>query len=100
MRKSLASIYLAIAAIVLAVALLIGCSSGNSVVRAVDAPRENVDGRFISDYGSDDFRTVVDSKTGITYLVFDDQSGNGSIGGITPLLDKDGRPVISEEVTQ
>lgn len=100
MRKSLASIYLAIAAIVLAVALLIGCSSGNSVVRAVDAPRERVDERFLTDNGSDDFRTVVDSKTGITYLVWTYGSGNGSVAGITPLLDKDGKPVISEEVSR
>ena len=99
MRKSLASIYLAIAAIVLAVALLIGCSSGNSVVRAVDAPRENVDGRFLTDNGRDAFRTVVDSKTGITYLVWM-YGGNNSVAGITPLLDKDGKPVISEEVAQ
>lgn len=79
--------------------LLCGCS-GNAVERKGDSPSENVSGRFISDYDSDYFRTVVDSKTGITYLVFDDQGGKGSIGGITPLLDKDGNPVISEEVSR
>ena len=80
--------------------VLCGCDGGNAVKRKGYGPRENVDGRFISDYGSDDFRTVVDSRTGITYLVFDDQSGNCSIGGITPLLDRDGKPVISEEVSE
>lgn len=78
--------------------LLCGCDIGNAVERKEDSPRENVDERFISDYDSDDFRTIVDSKTGITYLVFDDQGGKSSIGGITPLLDKNGKPVISEEV--
>ena len=87
-------------AIVLAVALLIGCSSGNSIVRTVDAPRERVDGRFLTDYGSDGFRTIVDSKTRITYLVWMYGGGNSGVAGITPLLDKDGRPVISEEVAQ
>ena len=79
---------------------LCGCDSGNAVERKGDGPRENVDRRFISDYDSDYFRTVVDSKTGITYLIFDDQGGKYGIGGITPRLDKDGRPVISEEVSE
>ena len=99
MRKSLASIYLAIAAIVLAVALLFGCS-GNSVVRAVGAPKERVDERFLTDNGNDDFRTVVDSKTGVTYLIWERSAYKSKVGGITPLLDKDGKPVISEEVAQ
>lgn len=81
-------------------ACLLLCGCGNAVERKDDAPMENVDGRFISDYDSDYFRTVVDSKTGITYLVFDDQGGKSSIGGITPLLGKDGKPVISEEVSE
>ena len=69
---------------------------GSSVT---EGARENVDGRFISDYSFDDLRTVVDSKTGVTYLVFC-RRGNSSIGGITPLLDRDGKPVISEEVSR
>lgn len=79
---------------------LCGCDSGNAVERKDDSPREDVDGRFISDYGSDRFRTVVDSKTGITYLIFDNQNGNLSIGGITPLLDRDGNLTISEEISE
>jgi len=40
------------------------------------------------------FGYVVDTATGVTYLVFDDNGGNSSIGGITPLLNRDGTPVI------
>lgn len=79
---------------------LCGCDGGNAVERKEDSPRDNVDGRYISDYGSDDFRTVVDSKTGITYLVWERPSGKSRVGGITPLLGKDGKPVMSEEVSE
>ena len=98
MRKSLTCV--CVATTLMACLALCGCDSGNAVERNGDGPMENVDGRFISDYGSDDFRTVVDSKTGITYLIFDDQGGKCAIGGITPLLDRDGKPVISEEVSE
>lgn len=87
-------------AITLTACLLYGCS-GNSIVRAVDAPRERVDGRFLTDDGYDEFRTVVDSKTGITYLVWMHGGGNNNgVAGITPLLNRDGKPVISEEVAR
>ena len=34
----------------------------------------------------------VDTQTGVTYL----WHGSGYAGGLTPLLDRDGRPVISQ----
>ena len=98
MRKFLTGVCVAIT--LTACLALCGCDGGNAVERKGDSPRESVDGRFISDYGSDDFRTVVDSKTGITYLVWERLSGKSRVGGITPLLDRDGKPVISEEVSR
>jgi hypothetical protein len=37
------------------------------------------------------YRIVVDRKTGVNYL----QSYVGNSGGITPLLDREGKPVIT-----
>jgi hypothetical protein len=83
----------AIAIALSACMLLCGC--GNSVRREEGAPKENVGGRFLCDSSQYDFETVVDTKTGVTYLIWT----NGShIGGITVLLNADGTPVISEEV--
>jgi len=35
-------------------------------------------------------RILVDTETGVHYL----QTSNGYAGGLTPLLDRDGRPVV------
>ena len=89
MRKALT------AAVVLALALC-GCT-GNAVVREEGAPKPNVGGRFMCDEDYT-FETVVDSKTGVTYLVWHGGYGNNGQGGITVLVDRDGKPIISEEV--
>lgn len=91
MRKALT------AAVVLAL-VLCGCT-GNAVVREEGAPKPNVGGRFMCDEDYT-FETVVDSKTGVTYLVWKDGSGTTSKGGITVLVDRDGKPIISEEATR
>lgn len=78
---------------------LCGCE-GNAIQRESDKGTVNVNRRFISNDGRDDFETVVDSETGVTYLVWSRPSGNSSKGGITPLLDEDGKVVISEEVDE
>lgn len=48
------------------------------------------------DYGSVEFGTmakiIVDQKTGVNYLFVT----SGQAGGLTPLLDKDGKPVVTE----
>jgi hypothetical protein len=85
----------AIAIALSACMLLCGC--GNGIMRDENAPKEPVDGRFLCDSSSYDFETVVDSKTGVTYLVLRN-AGASAIGGITVLLNADGTPVISEEV--
>ncbi|MGF9977295.1 DUF6440 family protein [Viridibacillus arvi] len=44
----------------------------------------------MKDYDANGNRILVDRETGIHYLF----SWSGYAGGITPLLDKDGKPVI------
>lgn len=51
--------------------------------------------RFVSIYSESGFNTsqriLVDTITGVNYLYV----GSGYGGGLTPLLDRDGNPVIS-----
>ncbi len=49
--------------------------------------------RFVRIYDQDlgDTQIWVDIKTGVNYLFH----RSGSAGGLTPLLDKDGKPVVS-----
>ena len=89
----------AVASAIAACLLLNGCYSTNGIVRGENAPRLNVDQRFICD-GDMQFSTVVDSRTGVTYLVFTEGAGQSKVGGITALLNRDGTPVISEEVAE
>ena len=42
------------------------------------------------------FYVVVDRETGVNYLV----AKFGTGGGICPLIDKDGKPIISEQQSQ
>ena len=54
------------------------------------------DDRFIVMYEqggilNDTVQILVDKKTGVSYLFIH----SGHAGGLTPLLDKDGKPVIS-----
>lgn len=83
----------ALAATVALALVLCGCT-GNAVVREEGAPKPNVGGRFVCD-GGYVFETVVDSRTGVTYLVWKGGTGRS---GITVLVDRDGKPIISEEV--
>lgn len=92
MRKALT------ATVALALALC-GCTSGEKgIERAEESPKPNVGQRFLCDEYYYEFETVVDSKTGVTYLVWKDYNGSYSKGGITVLVDRDGKPIISEEV--
>ena len=92
MRKALA--------ITLAACLLLCGCGGNGVKREGNAPKPNASGRFLCDHIDYSFETVVDSQTGVTYLVWTDEGSYGGHGGITVLLDKDGKPIISEEVSR
>lgn len=76
---------------------LCGCV-GNGIRREDGAAKPNTDGRFICDNSTYTFETVVDSQTGVTYLVWKGGSSDTSKGGITVLVNADGTPILSEEV--
>lgn len=42
------------------------------------------------------FRIILDTKTGVQYL----HVANGNAGGLTPLLDRDGKPVVGRTYQQ
>ena len=86
-------------AITLAACLLLCGCGGNGVKREENAPKPNTQGRFLCDSRYYKFDTVVDSQTGVTYLLWR-VDGNGDVGGITVMLDRDGKPIISEEVSR
>lgn len=80
-----------------------GCAQGGNGVET-EGLNEKANNRFVyeqldglSDYSRWCFGYVVDTETGVTYLVFSNNRGKRSIGGITPLLNRDGTPVIDDE---
>ena len=91
-------------AVIVTVALalaLCGCTNGeNGVQRTEDSPKPNLSQRFLCDKDSYRFSTVVDSKTGVTYLIWTDAYSADKTSGITVLLNRNGYPVISEEVVE
>lgn len=40
------------------------------------------------------YRVIVDRKTGVNYLYVT----NGTSGGLTPLLDSEGKPIITKNI--
>ena len=92
---------LVVAALVASALVLAGCG-GNGIERTdlnEKAQKQAVSDRFMCDRSTYVFETVVDSRTGVTYLLWKD-AYNSHLGGITVLLNSDGSPVISEEYTQ
>jgi len=91
-----------IAVVAVVCALLCGCyADGNGI--QMSGLNERADGRFAyetfpitKDYDDWQFGYVVDTETGVTYMVFTSNRGKNSIGGITPLLNRDGTPVIDD----
>lgn len=79
------------------VALLCGCDGNAVMYYDSDVNKLDVGQRFVTDDEDSRFSTVVDTQTGITYLIWDSQDGNSSVGGITVLLNRDGTPVMAEE---
>ena len=94
MKKVTVVVLLAMALLALA---LCGCS-GNGILREDGTAKPNADERFICDDSAYTFETVVDSYTGVTYLVWKSGGSNTSKGGITVLVNADGTPILSEEV--
>ena len=75
---------------------LTGCDKGNGIIN--EELNNKAAERFEYSPSPGDigwtFGYVVDTETGVTYLVFNDNGGRSSVGGITPLLNRDGTPVI------
>lgn len=92
-RKGRATWALILAITVLSVTLF-GCVDGNGI-QTIGAD-ERVEDRFTcpddTRFLNTRFSTVTDTRTGIVYLVFNSHEGNCSVGGITVLLDSDGKP--------
>ena len=83
-----------------ALLMLCGCE-GNAIQCENNNGAMDVSDRFISDHRNNELETIVDSETGVVYLVWIRDGGTaGAKGGITPLLDEDGKVVISEEVDE
>ena len=79
-------IILCVMALVLVTGLT-GCGS-------VETSGDEVYDRFVAydvANASAKYDTVIDMQTGVVYLRW---RSNGSVGGITPLLDEDGQPTI------
>ena len=83
--------------------LLCGCyADGNGI--KVDGLNERANDRFayetfLPTKESDEwqFGYVIDTETGVTYLVYTTNEGRrNGVGGITPLLNRDGTPVIDD----
>lgn len=79
---------------------LCGCGSNVILQEDSDVVLPSMDQRFVTDDMNEEFSTVVDSRTGVTYLVWTRGTGNYRVGGITVLVNPDGTPVIAEEVTR
>lgn len=91
-RRLMASVFAAL--------LLTGCTEGNGI--EVEGLNSHADGRFAyeqvvaPDSSEYEFGYVVDTETGVTYLVMRQGRGKSSWGGITSLLDSDGKPIIND----
>lgn len=84
MRK--AAIYTALAATM----LLAGCASAEA--------SDGASGRFDhTGSGIQSIRIITDTETGVQYLFVADCFGYAGMGGMTVLVDADGKPLISEE---
>lgn len=82
--------------IIVSLAIIIGVVSIGWLLKDVTIQNVNAtDNRFILIYNqssNDDFRIYYDKKTKVMYLVSDIYKG----GGITVLVDKDGKPLLYE----
>lgn len=82
--------------IIVSLAIIIGVVSIGWLLKDVTIQNVNAtDNRFILIYNqssNDDFRIYYDKKTKVMYLVSDIYKG----GGITVLVDRDGKPLLYE----
>lgn len=80
----------AISTALAATMLLAGCASAEA--------SDGASGRF-EHTGNDiqSIRIVTDTETGVQYLYVCDKWFNAGMGGLTVLVDADGKPLIAEE---
>lgn len=82
--------------IIISLSIIIGIISIGWLLKDVTIQNVNAtDNRFIqiyNQYSSDGFRIYYDKETKVMYLVSDIYKG----GGITVLVDKDGKPLLYE----
>lgn len=81
----------AILTVVICIVFITGCDV--SVVEA------NMSGRFKIEHAEavnlyDELTVISDSETGVMYLIYD---GDDYDGGITVMVDENGKPLISDE---
>lgn len=96
-----------LAVVAVVCALLCGCYSESNGIY-MSGMNERASDRFAYEAfkpanTSDDwqFGYVIDTETGVTYLVYStDEGRKDSVGGITPLLHQDGTPIIDDRYAQ
>lgn len=88
-----------LAAVLVACAALCGCSH-NGTERETST-NEVIDQRFEGEPGTYyEYETVTDTRTGVVYLVWRYGIGRqDAVGGITPLLDRDGSVTLDPKYT-
>lgn len=92
MKKVIACVVIIASVLLSVLILLTGC--GVSVAEA------DTLGRFKIEHADttnlyDELTVISDSETGVMYLIYD--GSNGSPGGITVMVDENGKPLISNE---
>ena len=80
----------------ISVSVLTGCGRYGKA-KNTEAPSET---RFVTSYkegeACDSFTVIVDSETGVNYLVRKIGGGNSNSIAMCPLLDAEGKPVITD----
>ncbi len=80
----------AIAAVLALSLLLVGCGSAEA--------SDGASGRFKhTGTNIQEIRVITDAETGVQYLFVADRWGDAGTGGLTVLVDADGRPLIAGE---
>lgn len=86
----------AMAAAVLATCMMAGCDSEPAQTynsRGMTTP--SLAGRFTSSDTDDHFRIVTDIESGVQYVIWTNGMGKFEVGGISPLVDQNGDPILA-----
>jgi hypothetical protein len=86
----------ALAVAVLATCMMAGCDSEPAQTynsRGMATP--SLAGRFTSSDTDDHFRIVTDIESGVQYVIWTNGMGKFEVGGISPLVDQNGDPMLA-----